>query len=204
MKARRLGKKVDEIEQEYLTVQQLSASVEGKGQKYSWIGPLTMLPLVGDKTLENIKKSCIQHFHVNDESVMCDLLTGERGPSYTAVSQVKHWTLLHIRVIEAEANGSTVARAEKKRAGSHRNSEPSGMLEEEQIGNRPCSSFSLVKGRGGKSDVESSIFAQSVLLSQLIKIGTLIPPRNNIATVQVESFDVGHRCWQDSFKPGSH
>ena len=59
MKARRLGMKADEIEQEYLTVQQLSASVEGKAQKYSRIGPLTVVPLVGDKTLENIKKSCI-------------------------------------------------------------------------------------------------------------------------------------------------
>ena len=62
MKARRLGKKADEIEQAYLTVQQLSASVEGKAQKYSRIDPLTMVPLVGDKTLENIEKSCIQHF----------------------------------------------------------------------------------------------------------------------------------------------
>ena len=78
MKARRLGKKVDEIEQEYLTVQQLSASVEWKAQNYSRIGPLTMVPLVGDKTLENIKKSCIQHFDVDDESFMCDLHAGER------------------------------------------------------------------------------------------------------------------------------
>ena len=106
---------------------------------------------------------------------------------------------MHIRFIEAEANGSTVARAKKIRARSHRRSEPSGMLEEEQIGSRPCSSFSIVKGRGSKSDVESSIFAQSVPLSQLIKIGTLIPPRNNIVTVEVESFDVSHRCSQDPF-----
>ena len=127
------------------------------------------------------------------------MLAGERGPSYTAVSQVKNWKLLQIRFIEAEANGLTVARAKKIRAGSHRKSEPYGMLEEEQIGNRPCSSFSIVTGRGSKSDVESSIFAESVPLSQLITIGTLIPPRDNIVTVEVESFDVSHRCWQDPF-----
>ena len=45
-----------------------------------------MVPLMGDKTMENIKKSFIQYFQLDDEVFSCDILAGERGPSYTALS----------------------------------------------------------------------------------------------------------------------
>ena len=40
-----------------ITVQRLSSQVEGKRQKYSRIGPLTLVPLDQEPSLENIKKS---------------------------------------------------------------------------------------------------------------------------------------------------
>ena len=43
----------------------------------------------------------------------------------------------------------------------------------------------------------SSIFPQSVPLSQLIKIGKLIPPKKDIVTLQLEAFDVASRSWND-------
>jgi len=43
---------------EYLTVQQLSKEVEGEAQKYSRIGPLTMVKFGQELTLNNIKIAC--------------------------------------------------------------------------------------------------------------------------------------------------
>ena len=196
MKAKRLGKKDDELQQEHLTVQQLSASVEGKAQKYIRIGPLTMVPLKGDKTLENIKKACIEHFRVDDQFFNCDVLAGERGPSYTTISQIKNWKLLHIRFIEAE--GSSGSTAAKKRKENYREREPSDVLEEVQIDHNR-SSLSMVAGGSESIHVESTIFAKSVPLSQLIKLGELIPPKNNVVTIELEAFDVNRKCWQDPF-----
>ena len=62
---------------EYLTVQRLSSSVEGKCQKYSRIGPLTMVSLNCEATLQNIKEACKKHFQLTD--MECDLLAGEGG-----------------------------------------------------------------------------------------------------------------------------
>lgn len=83
---------------EFLTVQRLSSSVEGKCQKYSRIGPLTMVPLDCEAMLQNIKEACKKHFQLTD--MECDLLAGERGPSFTVTSQIKNWKVLHIRFIE--------------------------------------------------------------------------------------------------------
>ena len=52
---KRMGKREDGMPTDYITVQRLSSSVEGKCQKYSRIGPLTIVPLEKEPTLENIK-----------------------------------------------------------------------------------------------------------------------------------------------------
>ena len=80
-----------------ITVQRLSANVEGKCQKYSRIGALTLVPLEEEVTLPNIKAACKSHFKTNLE---CDVLAGERGPSYTDASQIQNWKVIHIRFIE--------------------------------------------------------------------------------------------------------
>ena len=80
---------------EYMTVQRLSSTVEGKCQKYSRIGPLTMVPLTTHPaTLNSIKSDGQKHFRT---SAACDVLAGERGPSYTDVNQIKNWKVVHIR-----------------------------------------------------------------------------------------------------------
>ena len=63
-----------------ITVQRLSPNVEGKCQKYARIGPLTLVPFEDEATLPNIKATCKAHFGTHRE---CDVLAGERGPSYT-------------------------------------------------------------------------------------------------------------------------
>ena len=48
---------------EYLTVQRLTAEVEGKCQKYGRIGPLSIVPFSYESlTLENIKNVCKKTF----------------------------------------------------------------------------------------------------------------------------------------------
>ena len=102
MSRKRMGKKEEKDETEYFTVQRLSASVEGKAQKYTRIGPLTMVPFPHeDKTMENIKNACKDHFEI-DKGYQCDVLAGGRGPSYTSVNQIKNWKLIHIRFVEKE------------------------------------------------------------------------------------------------------
>jgi hypothetical protein len=104
MSRKRMGKKEEKDDIVYLTVQQLSPSVEGKAQKYTRIGPLTMVPFPHeDKTLENIKEACKDHFDIG-EGFQCDILAGERGPSYTSVNQIKNWKLIHIRFLENNIN----------------------------------------------------------------------------------------------------
>ena len=48
-----------------ITVQRLSSQVQGKCQKYSRIGPLTLVPLDQEPSLENIKKACQLHFNTD-------------------------------------------------------------------------------------------------------------------------------------------
>ena len=58
----------------YITVQRLSSTVEGKCQNYYHIGALTMVPLGCKPTLNNIKTACTNHFNLQE--MECDLLTG--------------------------------------------------------------------------------------------------------------------------------
>ena len=97
---KRTGKKKDDAGPSGLcgsiTVQRMSADVEGKCQKYSRIGALTLAPIEEEVTFPNIKAACKEHFKTNLE---CDDLAGERRPSYTDASQMQNWKVIHIRFI---------------------------------------------------------------------------------------------------------
>jgi hypothetical protein len=54
-----------------------------------------------EKTMENVRKACKDQFGYGDE-YQCDILAGERGPSYTNIGQIKNWKLLHVRFIESD------------------------------------------------------------------------------------------------------
>ena len=68
-----------------------------KCQKYSRIRELTIAPLSSEPTLNNINTACTNHFNLQE--MECDLLAGERGPSYTDISMITTWKVLHIRFI---------------------------------------------------------------------------------------------------------
>lgn len=72
--------------------------MEGKCQKYSRIGPLTLVPCEEELTLDNIKSACKAHFNTELE---CDVLAGERGPSFTESGQIQNWKVIHVRFVES-------------------------------------------------------------------------------------------------------
>ena len=174
---KRLGRKnnTDSREDEYITVQRLTANVEGRCQKYGRIGPLTIVPMKGKEcTMENIKQACKNHFNIELE---CDILAGERGPSYTDLSQIKSYKVIHIRFMECAADVIEVKRVEKPR------SNPSP---------KPASPL---KTQPKKTDT----VAASVPVSKMLKIGQLIAPKVEIVSLYLEEFSIMEREWSKPF-----
>ncbi|XP_067022033.1 myosin heavy chain kinase B-like [Acropora muricata] len=173
---KRTGKKKDKAGPSGLcgsiTVQRLSANVEGKCQKYSRIGALTLVPLEEEVTLPNIKAACKSHFKTNLE---CDVLAGERGPSYTDASQIQNWKVIHIRFIE------------KSSEPIQRQSEPA---------KDKCRSMAIEN----RPKIAKSSFAASVPLSKMLKLGKVIVPEVDIATPFLEEFSLTEMRWLEPFK----
>ena len=172
---KRQGKKEDvsSEKRDYITVQRLSSTVEGKWQKYARIGPLTMVHLGCEATLENIKKVCKKHFNITDMD--CDILAGKRGPSFTDISQISNWKVLHIRFVARSSESCTsvsdVARSSPVK----------------------CETASL-------RAPEPSKVPASVPLSALLNIGKLITPKVSRATVFVEEFNLQDKIWLPPFE----
>ena len=96
------------------TVQRLSSNVEGRYQKYARIGALTMVPLGCEPTISNIKEACKRFFKAEDMD--CDILAGERGPSWTETSQISNWKkALHVRLIERSEESQMCGKVEIKK-----------------------------------------------------------------------------------------
>jgi hypothetical protein len=57
------------------------------------------VPLGREPTIQNIKEACKRYFNVDNRS-NCDVLAGERGPSWTEITQINNWKVIHVRFIE--------------------------------------------------------------------------------------------------------
>eukprot|EP00794_Sanderia_malayensis_P002290 gene2290-2635_t len=144
----------EKVKVEQLTIQRLSASVSGKAQKFSRIGPREFVPYPhGDLTLEGIKKSCEAHFAPRlNRRVSCDVLAGEQGPSCNNLEQVPNLKLIHVRLLDNSFDQSR--RYNTKIVESEKN-----FLEDLDSG---ISSFIPTKKRRGESEERSKIDASSV------------------------------------------
>ena len=106
MKQKRKGRNVQKDSEEEIVVQRLSASVSGKAQKYTGIGPREFVEL-GDHelTIDNIKTACVKHFSPKiDMNMVCYVLAGQQGPSCTNVKQRPNRKLIHVQFIEDESD----------------------------------------------------------------------------------------------------
>ncbi|XP_078368275.1 myosin heavy chain kinase A-like [Oculina patagonica] len=155
---------------DYITVQRLSSNVEGRYQKYARIGALTMVPLGCEPTISNIKEACKRFFKA--EHMECDILAGERGPSWTESSQITNWKAIHVRFIEKSDGESEMSELESVR-------ETKSQLTPEKPA-RPMATKA----------------AASVPLSAMLKVGKLIQPTADIVSVQLEEFDLGEKSWR--------
>ena len=102
------GKKKDgkntALNDNFITVQRLSAEVSGKAQKYSRIGARVFVPFeFGELTIDNIKIACLSHFAV-DPSMTCNIVAGEQGPSCRSLRQVRDSKVIHVRFIPEPNN----------------------------------------------------------------------------------------------------
>lgn len=162
----------------YITVQRLSSTVEGKCQKYSRIGALTIVPLASEPTLSNIKTACKNHFNLQE--MECDLLAREKGPSFTDNSMITTWKVLHIRFIPKSEQECGPSREQT------RNRALASPMMSEQVG-RPLA-----------LPAPSKIPAP-VPLSVMLQIGKLIQPKVDAVTVELEQFDLKSREWLPPF-----
>lgn len=178
-KKRRKEDTTSKSDMDYITVQRLSSHVEGRYQKYARIGPLASVPLGREPTIQNIKEACMRYFNVEDGS-HCDILAGERGPSWTETSQINNWKVIHIRFIEG--------------------SDECQLRDEKPV---EISSSQRWKSHGTPTKTTPSMstkVAASVPLSAMLKLGKIIQPTEEIVTVQLEEFKINEKAWAQPFE----
>ena len=174
---------------EYLTVQRLTAEVEGKCQKYGRIGPLSIVPFSYESlTLENIKNVCKKHFDIGSY-MECDVLAGERGPSYTSIEQIKSFKLLHVRFYFASKT-SNVNLLDQEDEVDYFTATDSKSKEQTKECSAPVQ-------KSPKKVTTKSAYPKSVPLSSLLKLGKIIPPKCNqdIIELYVEEFSIEKKEW---------
>ena len=107
-KAKRKGKKATEESTfaDEIVVQQMSADVAGKQQKYTRIGAQQYVPFEHEEiTIANIKDACMKHFkHHIEKDLICDVLAGERGPSCEKMAHLQNRKVFYVRFIKSEVD----------------------------------------------------------------------------------------------------
>ena len=197
---------------DYLTVQRLTADVEGKCEKYGRIGPLTIVPFPYDVlTLDNIKKACKNHCGI--ASVMeCDVLAGERGPSYTSIDQIKNTKLLHVRfhfndqALDNDEDGlEEEDRLFQSCSGRVTDSKPATNVRIEKDGKSHARNFRETRRslnmHSPKKEVKTPTFPKSVPLSTILQLGKMIPPKRDeeIVELYLEEFSIDKKEWLRPF-----
>lgn len=188
---------------EYITVQRLSKNVEGKVQKYCRIGPLTIVKFGRPLTLQNIKGACEEHFNIVEEE--CDVLAGERGPSFTDIAQIKKFDPLHIRFIDKDKVCHTNARHIKEINANQPS--PSASYVSKSTVSRflipsrkraveavavTSSSLPSIRPFGHQ---QQRVVVASVPVSKFLKMGKLIVPLKSPIEITLEEFDVATQRW---------
>jgi len=86
---------------ETIVVQRLSAEISGKAQKYSCSGvcEFVLFDAFDEVSIENIKKACMKHYGMPD-TMCCDVLAGEQGPSCSSMKQLPSLKVIHVQFIE--------------------------------------------------------------------------------------------------------
>ena len=124
-------------------------------------------------SLENIKKACGRHYRLPRNS--CDVLVSDRGPSCTRFEQIKGKKVFLVRFLE---NREQIVASPNKLVSS-----TSGNF------SVPVTMISNVTDAKHVAAPPPSVFAQSVLIAALLKVGKLVK-RKVPEKLSLEYFDL--------------
>lgn len=166
-----------------IVIQQLSAEVSGKAQKYARVGAREFVPFheYGEFSVQNIKSACMKHFDVS-QAMCCDVLAGEQGPSCSSVKQIPDYKVIHVRFVErsdapevtdATSTSTSIQLPKKRRLNPISNPGPP------------------------KEAAPSKFMPRSLSVVEMLKLGKAI--NNTSTSVEVQSFDIKAMVW--SSKP---
>ena len=193
MKLQRTGKKAPNVSREEIIVQRLSASVFGKAQKYTRVGPREFVEFGNQElTIDSIKDACMKHFGAKiGGNLVCDVLAGEQGPSCTNINQVSNLKLIHVRFIEDESDIAEVK--------SEKNEKQQRNLKRKHY-SVGCSSSSRqpVPARSLPSpskNVKKRVVPKSLSVSTILKLGRVIESSKDTTILDLYSFSLETMAW---------
>ena len=131
-----------------------------------------MVKLGKEMMLENMKAACKDYLEICS-GIVCDILAGERGPSYTVIAQMKNLNLLHDKHKSAQETPPL------KRSQNVLTSSTATSVSEQLL----PSAASVIQESRNK-------FAASVPLSHLLGFGKLIVPKKDEVSIKVEEFSI--------------
>ena len=94
-----------------IVIQRFSTEFSGKAQKYSHVGARELVSFedFNELSISNIKKSMYEALrHSMLETMSCNVLAGEQGPSCSSVKQLLNLKVIHVRFIEDKVEEATV------------------------------------------------------------------------------------------------
>ncbi len=130
----------------------------------------------------------------------CDVLAGERGPSYSSIDQIKNLKLLHVRFyfhnnVPELTDGDDKASYSLSSESTFSSKTKKPKVEHISVEDVANSRRSLPV-RSPKKAVQSSTFPTSVSLSTLLQVGKVIHPKcNEIIELYLEEFSIEKKEW---------
>ena len=177
------GKSAKDLET--IVVQRLSAEVSGKAQKYSRVGAREFVPFeqFDEISVCNIKKACMKHYGM-PETMSCDVLAGEQGPSCSSVKQLPTLKVIHVRFIEGKVEDAPI---EVSAGVSERRKRKISEISQGQ----KAAAVTSVSQRASQSP--SKFVPRSLSVVDMLKLGKLIT--NTTTSVEIFNFDMSGMAW---------
>ena len=176
-------------ELETLVVQRLSAEVSGKAQKYSRVGAREFVSFedFDEISISNIKRACMKHFGML-ETMSCDVLAGEQGPSCYSLKQLPNLKVIHVRFIEGKVQDAPVEVLCERRK---RKIADISEGDNAEHGKAAVAVASLPQWVSSQSP--SKFVPRSLSVVDMLILGKLIP--NTTTSVEMFNFDKSVMAW---------
>ena len=187
MKEKDSGKSAKELGT--IVIQRLSAEVSGKAQKYSRVGAREFVSFedFDELSISNIKKACMKHYGML-ETMLCDVLAGEQGPSCSSVKQLPNLKVIHVRFIEGKVEDARVKLVRERRK---RKIDEISEGENAEHGKAAVAVASLPQRVASQSP--SKFVPRSLSVVEMLRLGKIIP--NTTTSVEIFNFDMSAMAW---------